>query len=102
MPRASNGIARGNGSADLTGSADTQTNAPPGIHRAARRPSGGGATSLTCPEQSVASIAEPGEDVSLGVELAVERRAVDHDIGMSRGETSHAFGRCDDAEKANA
>jgi hypothetical protein len=53
-------------------------------------------------EEPVAGIAEPGQDVALGVELAIERGAIDDDIGMSDGQATYPFGSRDKAEEANA
>ena len=56
---------------------------------------------LSSAEQAIASVAESGQDISLCVELTIERRAVDLHIGMCRAEPSHAFGCGDETQKTD-
>ena len=53
-------------------------------------------------EEPVAGVAEAGENVALGIELPVERRAVHHHVGVRIGKAPHSLGRRDEAEKTDA
>ena len=53
-------------------------------------------------EQPIARVAEPGQDVALRVQLAVERGAVHDDVGVRAGEALDALGRRDEAHEPDA
>ena len=53
-------------------------------------------------EEAVACVAEPGQDVAVRVEFAIERRAVDGDIGVRVVDARDTFGGRDQAQKADA
>ena len=46
-------------------------------------------------EDAVTCIAQPWQDVAMVVQLAVDRRRVDRNVGMCVGERLHPFRRCD-------
>src|SRR5436309_1782948 len=48
-------------------------------------------------EQPVPGVAQSGQDVTLGVQFSVQSCAIDLDIGMGRGQMSHAFRSGDQA-----
>src|SRR5437899_3764880 len=53
-------------------------------------------------EQASAGIAGTGQDVAVVVELAVQRGGEDGDVGVGLEHATHAFGRRDQAEEADA
>ena len=59
------------------------------------------AGALSRAEKTVTGIAEAREDVSLLVELTIERRAEDQDIGMCVGQTANTFGCGYEAEETD-
>src|SRR2546422_1821185 len=53
------------------------------------------------PEQPVPGVAQPGEDVALGIEPPIERGGVDGDVGGGGEHRPHPFGGGDETEKAD-
>src|SRR5262245_2450386 len=52
-------------------------------------------------EETISRVAETREDVTVVVELAVERCGVDGDVGMRLQHAADALGGCDEAEEAD-
>src|SRR6202162_6373728 len=75
------------GISPVSGSADP---AAGGTERSVRFPG---------PELAVAGVAQARLDVALLVERAIERGAVDLDIGVGGGHRGHAFGRRDQVDQ---
>src|SRR5256885_6421654 len=61
-----------------------------------------GGRGLPGAEQAIARVPQPGQDVAVLVELAVERGGEDGDIGVGLEHAPHALGRGDEAEEADA
>ena len=57
---------------------------------------------LACAKQTIASVAEPWQDVALLVEFAIKGRAVDDDIRMRPREAADTFGSSDQAQKTDS
>src|SRR6267143_5421826 len=57
---------------------------------------------LSGTEQAIARVPEPRQDVAVVVELAVERGGEDGDVGVGFEHATHALGRRDEAEEADA
>src|SRR5216110_1122494 len=57
---------------------------------------------LSGAEQAIAGIPEPRQDVTVVVELAVERGGEDGDVGVGLEHATHALGRRDEAKEADA
>src|SRR5256884_4066985 len=57
---------------------------------------------LSGAEQAIAGIPEPRQDVTVVVELAVERGGEDGDVGVGLEHATHALGRGDEAEEPDA
>src|SRR5205823_7128266 len=57
---------------------------------------------LTGAEQPVPRIAQPGQDVALRVQLAVERRGEHRDVAVGLEHAAHALGSGDQAEEPDA
>src|SRR2546422_3690382 len=53
------------------------------------------------PEQPVPGVAQPGEDVALGIELPIERGGVDGDVGVGGEHRPPPFRGGDETEKAD-
>jgi hypothetical protein len=60
-----------------------------------------GAKFLSCAEQSITRVAKSWEDVSLRVELAVERRAVDRNVRVARRQPTNSLRCRDQAEETD-
>src|SRR4029079_9024340 len=54
---------------------------------------------LARPELAVAGVTEPGHDVALLVQLAIQRRRVNLHVGMGRGDRLDALGRRDEVDE---
>jgi len=52
-------------------------------------------------EEAVARVAEARHDVALLIEGAIQSGAVDGDVRVAAGESTHALGRGDETEKPN-
>src|SRR2546430_11956148 len=61
-----------------------------------------GVAPLARPEQPVPRIAQSRQDVAVLVQLAVQRRGEDRDVGVVLQHAARAFGRRDEAEEADA
>src|SRR5204862_3742666 len=57
---------------------------------------------LSGAEQAIAGIPEPRQDVTVVVELAVERGGEDGDVGVGLEHAAHALGRRDETQEADA
>src|SRR3989441_5481235 len=60
------------------------------------------AAALPGAEQAIARVPQPRQDVAVVIELAVERGGEDGDVGVGLEQVTHAVGRGDEAEEADA
>ena len=56
-------------------------------------------TILFCPEKSVAGVTETGNDIGVLIEVIVDRREIDIDVGMALLHLGDAFRRADEAHQ---